>query len=62
MQLEINEEEREFIEKACRRAERLAFIGVESYRTLDLEKIIVLKNKIRALDSERIIKSTEEGE
>lgn len=53
MNLEINEEERAFLERVCHRIERLAWLAADE---MDLKKIIVLKDKLAALDANRITK------
>ena len=51
MIVDITEEEREFLERVCHRAERFAFLGLkENPFDKDLEKVMILKNKFRALD------------
>lgn len=48
MLLDINEEERDFLERFCFMQERLAFLGIID---MDMLKIVILKNKLKSLNS-----------
>ena len=47
--IDINEEEREFLERVCFRAERLAWLNND---TMNLQKVLVLGNKLKELNKE----------
>ncbi len=49
MIIDINEEEREFLERVCFRAERLAYLHND---TMNLQKVLVLGNKLKELNKE----------
>jgi len=54
MNLEITEEERDFLELLCEKAERLTLMGIETGS--NLQSILRLKLKLVMLDANRIKK------
>ncbi len=60
MKIDVTEEEREFLERVCKRSElfcQMGLIGKRNYIsdfTKDLEKIRILKSKFIELDANRL--------